>query len=82
MLDLRVLKQQRGYRAAKRSNRRRAEVAILPFEIQQRLRRRRLLTDQGFHFTNHDQVIARDVLRMNIAIQPVQAAADERIAQR
>ena len=69
--------------AGKGSNRvRRGDVAILPFEIQQRLRRRCLLQVQCFHFANHDQVITGDVFGVNVAIQPMQAAGDDRVAQR
>src|SRR5690554_4211518 len=71
-----------GYRATKHSNRWRAEVAIPPFEIQQWLRRSGLLKAQSLHLTNHDQMIARNVLGVNVAIEPVQAAANERVAQR
>ena len=58
------------------------EVAILPFEIQQWLRSSRLLQVQRFHFTNHDQVITGDVFGVDLAIEPVQAAGNQRVTQR
>src|SRR5690554_1976697 len=71
-----------GCRAAKHSNRRRTQVEILPFEIQQWLRLRRPWPAYRLHFTNHNQMIARNVFGVNLAIQPMQTAADKRIAQR
>ncbi|MNH28694.1 hypothetical protein D3C79_888810 [compost metagenome] len=37
---------------------------------------------QRFHFTDHNQVITGSVFRMNLAIKPMQAAGNDRIAKR
>ncbi len=60
----------------------RGDVAILSFEIQQGLRSGSFLQVQRFYLANHDQVIARGVLGVNLAIKPVQAAGNDRITQR
>ena len=60
----------------------RGDVAILPFEVQQWLSRSSLLQVHRFHLANHYHMITRRVLSVNLAIQPVQAARNDRITQR
>lgn len=58
------------------------EVAILPFEIQQRLHGCCLFWAQRFHLTDDNQVVTCSVFCVNFAIKPMQAATNDRIAQR
>lgn len=57
------------------------EVAVLPFEVQQWLRSRRVLQAQRFDFANDDQVVTCGVFGVDFAIEPVQAAGDDGVAQ-
>ncbi|MNV71611.1 hypothetical protein D3C71_1646400 [compost metagenome] len=61
---------------------RRGEVAVLPLEIQQRLRGSSCLQVQRFDFANHDQVVPGGMFGVNFAIKPMQAAGNDRVAQR
>lgn len=51
----------------------RGEVAVLPLEIQQRLRGSSCLQVQRFDFANHDQVVPGGMFGVNFAIKPMQA---------
>lgn len=57
------------------------ERAVLPLEIQQGAMLRRLMHIQRLHLSYDNHVIPRLILGVNFAIQPVQAAANQRIAQ-